>query len=193
MSEVLMIPGTMGYEVEADRIEKKIASLKAFGVTDIAKQLSAEEYKFHWSDKLAKWNAAKLALAEAKELEMNLRKDFVALVVPAGTYGTHHFDLGDGYDAKSVTAINYGFVKAKGETGEDANVDKAAIDAALSRLEARSPVDAYIAAKLIKWTPALSVSTYKELNAEQKAIIDPVLVKKDKAPTLEIVAPKGKR
>ncbi len=102
--------------------------------------------------------------------------------------GTQRVELEGGYQAKAVVKVNYTWVKGEGD-----KIDKRAIDLALTRIEQRSPAGAYIAEHLVKWTPDLSLTEYKKLAAEDKAIIDEVIVTTDAAPTLEIEAPKGSR
>lgn len=139
---------------------------------------------------LTQWQNSKTALEAAKEAEMSLRKECVAFCFdPNKKKGTERIDLGNGWQAKAVKKINYGWIK--NGAGDDEKVDKVAIENALCEIEADGPVGALIASRLVKWTPDLSMTEYGQLPPKFKAIIDRVIVTSDGAPTLEIVAPKA--
>lgn len=161
-------------------------------VTDL---LSVEDCVFYRDYLLEEWEHSKSMLETAKETEMSFRKAVVAFAFnPEQKSGTERIALGNGYQAKAVKKVNYGFIK-------DFNnkTNKAAIDAALSKIEAMGEVPAHMAGELIKWTPDLSLTSYNkldelgEMGQQIKAIVDSILVVTDGAPTLEIIAPKGKR
>lgn len=135
---------------------------------------------------LAQWEITKKTLERAKEVEMELRKVNVAFLGdPEKHKGTENIELGNGYIAKMVKKINYGFVKNK-----DGKIDKDAIDLALDKIEDKVEGGKLIAERLVKWTPDLSLTEYNLLPDEAKVIIDAVIVTTDGAPTLEIKAPK---
>lgn len=150
--------------------------------------LGSSEWERRRDELLAEWEATKQALEVAKNNEMVLRTRVVAFSFnPNQRSGTERIPLANGYELKAVKKVNYNFIKdEKGKT------NKAAIDAALSQIEKTIPHGELIAERLIKWTPDLSLTEYKELPAAAKAIIDAVIVTTDGAPTLEIVPPKGK-
>lgn len=50
-----------------------------------------------------------------------------------------------------------------------------------------------IAERLIKWTPELSLTEYKQLSDKYRKIIDDVITASEGMPTLEIVEPKAKK
>lgn len=136
---------------------------------------------------LLSWEESKKALEVAKEKEMEQRKAVVAFAFdPNKESGTERIDLGNGYQAKAVKKVNYGFVKT-----EDGKLNKAAIDKALSKIEKTGPAGELIAERLVKWTPDLSLTEYKLLPEKLKGIIDEVIVTSEGAPTLEIIAPKA--
>lgn len=137
---------------------------------------------------LLAWEESKKALDVAKEKEMEQRKAVVAFAFdPNKESGTERIELGNGYQAKAVKKINYGFVK-----DAEGKLNKRAIDKALERIEKiGGPVGELIAERLVKWTPDLSLTEYKQLDEKFKKIIDEVIVTSEGAPTLEIIAPKA--
>ena len=137
---------------------------------------------------LLSWEESKKALEVAKEKEMEQRKAVVAFAFdPNKESGTERIELGNGYQAKAVKKINYGFVK-----DAEGKLNKRAIDKALERIEKiGGPVGELIAERLVKWTPDLSLTEYKQLDEKYKKIIDEVIVTSEGAPTLEIIAPKA--
>ena len=136
---------------------------------------------------LLAWEESKKALEVAKEKEMEQRKTVVAFAFDLNKEsGTERIELGNGYQAKAVKKVNYGFVKT-----EDGKLNKAAIDKALSKIEKTGPAGELIAERLVKWTPDLSLTEYKQLPEKLKSIIDEVIVTSEGAPTLEIIAPKA--
>jgi hypothetical protein len=180
--------GTLGYEVKVDDIETRI---RANPEKPIAELLSEAERTFYRDHLLLDWQIAKEAIEKAKAREMELRVKLVSKFAgfdPDKVKGTENLELGNGWKLKSVKKLNYGFIK-----NADDKTDKQAIDAALGKIEATGEVGRYIAEKLVKWTPDLSVSEYNELSPEFKAIIDTVIVTSSGAPTLEIVPPKGSK
>lgn len=89
---------------------------------------------------------------------------------------THNQPLGNGYFLKGKRDIRY-------------KVDANAADAALDELTALGNEGPFVAERIIKWTPELSVSEYKKLTPAQKAIIDKVVTTTPGLPTLEIKEP----
>ncbi|HEX2242996.1 MAG TPA: hypothetical protein VHK27_07055 [Gammaproteobacteria bacterium] len=167
------------------RIESLIAWNQALTETD---KVTYRDYL------LVEWNLAQERLAAAKEEEMTRRKAVVAFAFdPNKKSGTERIALGNGYEAKAVKKLNYGFVKTP-----QGKLDKAAVDAALTAIEQSHKHGAYIAENLVRWQPELSLTEYKKLDESEelkplKAIIDKVIVTTDGAPTLEIIEPKGKK
>ena len=137
---------------------------------------------------LLAWEESKKALEVAKEKEMEQRKAVVAFAFdPNKESGTERIELDNGYQAKAVKKVNYGFVKT-----EDGKLNKAAIDKALAKIEkVGGAVGELIAERLVKWTPDLSLTEYKQLDEKFKKIIDEVIVTSEGAPTLEIITPKA--
>lgn len=134
--------------------------------------------------------AAETALAVAKASEMTARKAAVDFCFDQyNNSGTERIELGNGYQAKAVKKVNYGWVKAL----DGVKVDRKKIEAALNQIEALGNEGPFIAERLIKWSPELSLTEYNKLAPQYKAIIDPVIVTTDGAPTLDIIAPKEKK
>ncbi|OHD25424.1 MAG: hypothetical protein A2Y38_12750, partial [Spirochaetes bacterium GWB1_59_5] len=155
--------------------------------TGEVKNYSDAEFEAERTRLLMAWETAKTALEAAKETEMKLRKEFVAFAFdPNKDKGTERIELGNGWQAKAVKKINFGWIK----DGE--KVNKHAIDDALDMIEKTVANGSLIAERLVKWTPELSQTEYKLLDEKAKSIIDAVIVTSEGTPTLEIIAPKAK-
>jgi len=156
--------------------------------TGEVKNYTDAEFEAERTRLLVEWEAQKAALEVAKEKEMTARKAVVDFAFdPNKTSGTERIELANGYQAKAVKKINYGFVK-----DAEGKLNKRAIDKALERIEKiGGPVGELIAERLVKWTPDLSLTEYKQLDEKFKKIIDEVIVTSEGAPTLEIIAPKA--
>jgi len=142
---------------------------------------------------IVEWQTIKQQIARevtpllAKEME--LRKAIMSQAFPNAVEGTNNLDLGSGYTLKGVKAVTYDLT----------NSDKAGwkTDEAIEAIEKLGNEGAFIAERLVKWKPSLSVTEYKALSvndpvqAKIKALIDNALTLKDGAPTLEISAPKA--
>ncbi len=133
---------------------------------------------------IGEWEAAAKQLAHFKALEATARKAMVDRMFPnnAGLSGTKNADLANGYKLKAVFKLNYSL-----------NNKDDAVDKALSKIEKTGPEGQFVANRLVKWKPELSVSEYNELEPKFKKIIDEVLKISDGTPSVEIVAPKEKR
>jgi|WetSurMetagenome_2_1015567.scaffolds.fasta_scaffold103746_2 hypothetical protein len=130
----------------------------------------------------AKAKAAKAAVAE----ERDARAAVVAHVFDGADYGTNNFDLGNGYTLKYVRSINYTL-----DTKDvDPNTGASNTDRALDNIRALGNDGQFIADRLVKWKPELSVSEYKLLPNTHKKIIDTVITTKDASPSIEITGPK---
>lgn len=125
-------------------------------------------------EKIMAWNEAKKTLDAAKAAEMEMRKAIVATEFDVSHVGTQNVELGNGWKLKAVVKESYKL---------DKDADK--VEDMLDKLEN------WQADRLVKWTPTLSVSEYKKLDAEDKAKVDAVLTVSPSSPTLELVAPKG--
>ena len=132
---------------------------------------------------LLKWQDAQAKLEEAKAREMMLRKLVVAVCTnPDKKSGTERVELGNGWQLKTEKTINY---KLKSKVEGVSNFT--AVLGAYNQIRALSPD---VADKLVKWDAKLSVSEYRTLTPEMRAVIDNVLITDDGAPTVEIIPPK---
>ena len=135
--------------------------------------------------KILAWEAAVKALAAAKDAEAALRKEVLAEAFAfdpeALREGTENFELGNGYKLKAVFKIS-----------RNLNNENEAVDKVLSKIEKTGPEGAFIAERLVKWKPELSVSEYKKLPEKFKKLFDEVVTSKESMPSLELVAPKSK-
>lgn len=157
--------------------------------TGEVRNFSEAEYIAERDRLLVDWQAKQAALAAAKEAEMTARKLAVMFMHdPAKSGTTENVELGGGYKAKMKVPVNYGFVKR-----EDGKTDKARIEKALSKIEKDGEAGELIAERLIKWTPELSLTEYKQLSDKYRKIIDDVVITSEGTPTLEIVEPKAKK
>ena len=132
------------------------------------------------------WQEAERALNAAKEKEMALRTKVFGTCFPDAEVGTNTLELGKGYKLKGVRKLNYNLANGQGET-----------EAALDQIAALGNEGAFIAERLVGWTPKLSLTEYKKLEPKNnpthkriKELIDAVLTVTDGAPTLEVVTPK---
>lgn len=131
---------------------------------------------------LAQWLEAKAALEGAKEREMSLRKEAVAMFAdPAIKEATQVIPLANGYKLKAKFPLSY-------------SLDQSLIDQAVEDLENYDEFGKFVADRLVKYKADISITEYKALSDAHKKIIDKVLTIKDAAPTLELVEPlKGKK
>ena len=154
--------------------------------TGLVEEYTESEYIAKRNALLQAWEAAKhlLEVAKAEEIEARVAAvDFMADPEKVGK--VDNVDLGNGYKAKLKIPVNYGFIK-----DSDGKLDKTRIDKALSKIEKDGGAGELIAERLVKWTPALSLTEYKLLTPKHKAAIDEVLIVSEGTPTLEIVEPK---
>jgi hypothetical protein len=141
---------------------------------------------------LNKWLSAKNALEQAKDAEMQLRKQIVADIIQAkpGEKGTRNFELNAGYKLKAVLKLNY-------------KLNNDEVDSTLDRIEKLGEEGKFIVDRIVKFKPELSVSEYNALNDRAntgdvmaKAFIkelNKILTIEDASPSLELVEPKAKK
>ena len=133
--------------------------------------------------KILAWEQAVKALAAAKDAEAALRKEVLAEAFAfdpeALREGTENFELGNGYKLKAVFKIS-----------RNLNNENEAVDKVLLKIEKAGAEGQFIAERLVKWKPELSVSEYKKLPEKFKKMIDEVVTSKEATPSLELVAPK---
>lgn len=133
------------------------------------------------------WESAKANAAAAVIAERAARAAVVDHVFGEdAVYGTNNFELGNGYKLKYVRSLNY--TLDKGDL--DPNTGENNTDRALSAMRSTGNDGAFIADRLVKWTPELSISEYKTLSDTHKKIINTVITTKDASPELKIEGPK---
>jgi len=134
---------------------------------------------------IVQWQEAAKTLAAAKETESALRaevlKNAFAFDPEALREGTENIELGAGYKLKAVFKINRSFVG-----GQEA------VEKALQKIEKTGPEGEFIAERLVKWKPELSITEYKTLPDKFRKVIDEIVTSKEATPALELVAPKSK-
>lgn len=133
---------------------------------------------------MAEWRASCVALEAAKQRESELRREILngafGFKGEADTRsGTENFELNGGAKLKAVFRLNY-------------KLDASRVDEALSKIENTGPNGDFIAERLVKFKPELSVSEYKLLPEKIRDIIDTVLTISSGTPSLEYVEPKTK-
>jgi len=129
---------------------------------------------------LAAWNQAATELAKLVDHERRLRTAVFETHFPAHTEGVNRTDIGNGYQLKATAKYNYNLKNKNGET-----------EMAIEAIAKLGEKGAFIADRLIRWQPELSVSEYRKLDDTIKKEIDKVLEIKPGMPALEIEAPKS--
>lgn len=121
-------------------------------------------------DLLNAWRQAQEVLSSVKELEMKIRKELIEK------------NFTESHKGKNTVEVKGGkLVYTKGYS--------TSIDEELFDVVARECEKNFInIGSLVKVTHGLKAKAYNELSAEDKAIVDKMLVVKEKAPTLEFVA-----
>lgn len=132
------------------------------------------------------WLSAKADLARATDAERSLRDSVVSSYSDGRETGTENYPANGG-NLKIVSALEYKLPKRE-ET-----------DAVLQQIANMKNADgspradaAFIAARLVRWTPELSVSEYKKLadNDPIKALIDRIITTKPKSKQVSFEADK---
>ncbi len=135
--------------------------------------------------KILQWQESVKALAAAKDAEAALRRevltDCFGFDPDALREGTENVELGNGYKLKAVFKIS-----------RNLNNENDAVDKVLSKIEKTGPEGQFVAERLVKWKPELSVSEYKKLPEKFRKMIDEVVTSKEATPSVELVEPKSK-
>jgi hypothetical protein len=141
---------------------------------------------------LNKWLAAQQALVKAKDEEAKLRAQVVSDIIQAkpGEKGTRNYELNAGYKLKAVLKLNY-------------KLNNDEVDNTLDRIERIGEEGKFIAERLVKFKPELSVTEYNTISeraangdSTAKKIIaelNKILTISDATPSLELVEPKAKK
>ena len=127
---------------------------------------------------LMNWQKATTDLLLAKEYEMNLRKHIISRMFPNAKEGTNNFELGNGYKLTAVVKFNYKF-----ESREK-------VSNMLQAFAGMGEEGITISRHLVKWQPEPSITEYRKLTGQYKAIADAAIIITDATPSLEIKAPK---
>ncbi len=127
---------------------------------------------------LQEWQSVSGQLAALKEREATLRAACVKAFFGQLPEGTNTHELGRGYTLKAVGKINYNL----GGSTE--------VVSALEKIAGVNEEGKFVAERLVKWKPELSISEYRKLPEIFKRILDTVLTTKPGAPQLEIIEPK---
>lgn len=127
---------------------------------------------------LQQWHDMAQKLDAMKESEANLRAACVKAFFGMPAEGINNLELGRGYKLKCVGKINYNLGGSTEVVG------------ALEAIAAINDEGKFIAERLVKWEPKLSISEYRKLPEMFKLILDKVLTTKPGSPQLEIIEPK---
>lgn len=140
---------------------------------------------------LAHWESLKTSLAKLKEEELAFRKYVVSRAFPTANEGTNTVELNNGYKLKAVVKYNYKLSENK------------IVEEGLDKLAKIGNNGAFIADRLVSWTPNFLLTEYREIQKQAEEglleaksmlqIIDTFLTITDAAPTLDIVEPKVKK
>lgn len=122
-------------------------------------------------DLVAEWDVAKKALDNAKKTELELRERIVAERFQSNDVGIFHYTTEDACDLVCVKKLNY-------------KLDKAATIIAQDTIAAI--IGDELTGRLVNWKPELSISEYKKLPDEARAVIDTALTITPATPTLEL-------
>ena len=127
------------------------------------------------------WLDAKSASTAAVELERNLRQAVMLAFYPEQQpeKGTFNQELGNGYKLK------FGFK-------QNLNLNAALVNDVLSEIERAGEEGKFIAERLVKFKPELSLTEYNNLSDNYRRIIDRIVTTKPAAATIEFVEPKAK-
>jgi hypothetical protein len=130
-------------------------------------------------------------LSALKEKEMELRKYIVSRAFPNRNEGTNTKELGNGYELKAVVKFNYKLS------------DNDVVEKTLAEIAAVGNEGAFIADRLVCWTPNFYKTEYNKLQDDAAAgsetaktilkLVDKMLTITDAAPTLTIKEPKAKK
>lgn len=137
--------------------------------------MSEEELAQFWANAKAKAIAAQQVEREFREA--CIKRFFPNL--PADVTGTKRYTISADAEFKATFSLEYNVA------GEDA------ANGVIGQLEAKGEAGALIADRLFKWKPSLSVTEYKNLPENYKAIVDPILTIKPKSTQVEIATPKA--
>ena len=136
---------------------------------------------------VTEWRTKQAELERVKAEELALRNEVLRGAfnfqpgATGGRKGTEYFDMQGGFRLKAVFKLNY-------------KVNPDTIDGILTKIEKTGAEGKFLAERLVKFEPKLSVSEYGKLGDESKVkkLIDEALTISDGTPSLEFVEPKAK-
>lgn len=149
--------------------------------------VDTEYAQFNDQQLVAHWQRTQGLAATWKAKESALREEVVrrlfANQVQAGTY---NYELGHGYKLKCIKKDTYTPVT------KVVNPTDVTITQALQKIKDLGNEGEFIATRIVKWKPELSLTEFKQAPENIKQIILDAIVIKPAMPTLEIVEPKKK-
>jgi DNA-binding TFAR19-related protein (PDSD5 family) len=158
---------------------------------DLQRVLQAEKLPLTSDGLLMYHQRCKDQLEHWKEVEMEVRKLTVKVLVPDAKEGTNNVELGNGFVAKAVVKYNYKLA------------DNDTVWATLEKIEKVGNQGKFIAERLVSWTPNFLKTEYVTLQEEAEKgsneakeilkLVSDMLTITDAAPTLEIREPKAKK
>jgi hypothetical protein len=167
---------------------------EAEAVAAPAQELPIEER----NQRIQIWLDAKATLESAKATEAESRLVVTQTLFPTPKKGTQRFQLANGYAVKLVCGYNF-TLGDKDKTGDDGvKISIAAqVEAVQDAIEALGPEGSFIADRVIKWKPELSVTEYEKLGEsaiglKAKELIDAILTVTPATPQLSFEEPKAK-
>lgn len=128
---------------------------------------------------LVQWRDLALQLEALKAAEINLRNLIIKHEFEGAEIGTNYVELGAGWRLKGLIKESHNL---------DKDIDK--VDAALATIAASGPKGAFIAERLVKWEPKLSVKEYELLDEEVRILLSPLVTIKPVQGSIELVPPK---
>lgn len=142
--------------------------------------------KFNDEQLIAHWHKTAQLAATWKAKEAALREEVVNRIFANNVMaGTYNYELGQGYKLKCVRKDTYKPVtKVNGEG--------ITISDALQRIRELGNEGNFIADRIIKWNPELSITEFKQSPDNIKKIILDAVIIKPAMPTLEVIEPKRK-
>lgn len=166
------------------------ATVDAAVIESMRKRLTIENLPLSGDGILMLWERTKTILTNAKNDEMSIRKVAVKVFVPQPREGINTVDLGGGYQLKA--GVNFSYTL-------DSDINK--VSEIHAQIATYGNYGHIIAPKIFKFSADLVLSEYRLLEEDAstypeiaaiKKLVDSVLTKTDKAPTLDIKEPKKK-
>lgn len=143
--------------------------------------------QFTDDDLIAQWHKTQGLAQTWKLKEAALREECVRRIFSSSVAaGTYNHELGKGYKLKCVRKDTYTPVMKK------TNPDDLTITEALVKIRELGNEGTFIADRIIKWKPDLSLTEFKQAPENIKKIILDAVIVKPAMPTLEVVEPKKK-